>query len=271
MVGASWFDVVVLAAVQGLTEFLPISSSGHLVLAESILHVNEPGVALEIVLHLGTLLAVVLYYRADLWSLLVNGLAFLAGKRGPEARHAAFMILWLVLGTLPAAIAGVVFGDRIEAAFEDPRFVCGALIVTGLLLLSTLIRRAGNAPLSAGRAFLVGVWQTLALLPGISRSGSTISGGMHLGIRPEEAARFSFLLSIPVILGAAALKARELESAFSDGKAGLYLLGLAVAFILGYVSIGVLLRLVRRGRFGFFGVYCLAVGIGGLVWFGLHR
>jgi undecaprenyl-diphosphatase len=268
-VNAGWLDVILLAVVQGLTEFLPISSSGHLVLAEHLLGVDEPGVALEIVLHLGTLLAVTLYYRDDLWSLVTGGWRWLRGQRGPEEKTARLMIGWLVLGTVPAAVGGVLLGDAVESAFSDPQFVCGALVFTGLLLLSTRLRRPGRNALSTWRSCLVGVWQMLALFPGVSRSGSTISGGLHLRLRPEEAARFSFLLSVPVILGATVLKAPELGQAMSSGRAAHYLVGLLVSFVLGYASIGVLLRVVRRGRFGWFGVYCLVVGVGGLVWFAL--
>ena len=270
-VGMSWVDVVLLAVVQGLTEFLPVSSSGHLVLAAAWLHVDEPGVVLEIVLHLGTLIAVVLYFREDVWSLLSDGWSLLRGHRSLEQRRSGAMIVWLILGTLPAAIFGYFFGDHVEAAFEDPRIVCVALLLTGLLLLSTLFRRPGRRQLSGGIALLVGLWQTLALFPGISRSGSTIAGGMLLGLRPEEAARFSFLLSIPIILGAALLKVRALGSAMGHGQAGQYLVGLLVAFLLGYASIGILLRLVRTRRFGFFGIYCLLMGTFGLIWFGVGR
>src|SRR5690606_18150661 len=136
----SWWDVLILSIIQGLTEFLPVSSSGHLVLASELLQFDDPGVIFEIVLHLGTLVAVLLFYRDDLWSLIVEGGAFLRGRRGTKQREAASMIGWLVLATIPAALCGYLLGDRVEAAFEDPRVVCGALIFTGLLLLSTFLR-----------------------------------------------------------------------------------------------------------------------------------
>ena len=209
-------DVIVLALVQGLTEFLPVSSSGHLVLSKEFLGVDDPGVALEIVLHLGTLLAVVIYYAND-WIELVRGtLRFLGGRRDHGAREAFNMTRNLVLATLPAALAGVLIGDRVEAAFQSPLFVCGALVFTGLLLLMTRLAGRGGGPVTPWRSLAVGVFQMLALFPGVSRSGSTIAGGMFSGIRSEEAARFSFLLSVPIILGAAAFKAPELAEGFAQ-------------------------------------------------------
>jgi len=265
MIASSW-EVAVLAAVQGLTEFLPISSSGHLVLVQTLLGVEESGVALEIVLHLGTLLAVVLYYRRDLIEIVGGVFRFLAGSRAESHVSAWRLTLLLVLGTLPAAVGGILLGSTIENAFGDPRMVTGALIITGIVLLATLKAPRGNEPVGWGRGLLIGFCQLLALFPGISRSGSTIAGGLFLGVQAEEAARFSFLLSIPVILGAAVLKAPDLASGVEGGKAGAYLLGLLVSFAFGYLSIGVLLRLIRKGQFGIFGVYCLIVGIGGWIW-----
>lgn len=255
----------ILALVQGWTEFLPVSSSGHLVLAQHLLGVDSAGVALEIVLHLGTVLAVVLYYREDFISLLRDGFDYLRGGRGLEARSAARLFLFLVLGTIPGALGGVFFEDRIDAAFEDPRFVCGALLFTGLLLLSTLPVPRRREPITALRSVLVGLFQLLALLPGVSRSGSTISGGLFLGITPEEAARFSFLLSVPITLGAIVFKIPEVGAELQHGQFAPFAVGLVVSFLSGLLAIGAMLRIVRRGRFGVFGVYCLLVGTLGLL------
>ena len=255
---------VILALVQGWTEFLPISSSGHLVLVEHLLGVHSEGVALEIVLHVGTVFAVILYYRDDFLAILRDGWRFLRGGRGPEAVSAARLALFLVLGTIPGALGGVLFDDRIEAAFGDPRFVCFALLFTGVLLLSTLAARKRDLRLSPSRAFAVGVFQLLALLPGVSRSGSTISGGLFLGLVPEEAARFSFLLSVPIILGAVVFQLPEVGAELEHGQFVPYLVGLVVAFLSGYLAIGTMLRIVRRGRFALFGIYCLIVGGVGL-------
>ena len=255
---------VILALVQGWTEFLPVSSSGHLVLAKHLLGVESAGVALEIVLHLGTVFAVILYYRDDFLAILRDGWTWVRGGRGPEAVSAARLALFLVLGTIPGALGGILFDDKIEAAFDDPRFVCFALLFTGVLLLSTLAAPRRNLGLSPLRAFFVGVFQLLALFPGVSRSGSTISGGLFLGLSPEEAARFSFLLSVPIILGAVAFQLPDVGAELRNGQLVPYVVGLVVAFVSGYLAISAMLKIVRRGKFALFGIYCLIVGTIGL-------
>lgn len=265
-----WLAVVILAAVQGLTEFLPVSSSAHLVLSGALLGLREPGIALELTLHLGTLLAVLLYYGRDLGQIVAGVARWTAGRRGSSERSAANMLVLLVIGTVPAVIGALTFGDAVERAFEDPRLACVCLCLTGLLLLSTMRVRRGSRPVWKSDAFVIGLFQMAALFPGISRSGSTIAAGFFRGVRPEEAARFSFLLSIPAILGAVVFKAKALASGWSGGSAGLYALGFVVSFVLGYASIAWLLQIVRRGRFGWFGVYCLVVGVLGIILLGMR-
>ncbi len=266
----SWFEVLILGAVQGITEFLPVSSSGHLVLSEHLLGMHPPGIALELTLHIGTLLAVVLYYRRDLWQVAYGGTRFLAGQRTGEDRRAWDLLLLLVVGTLPAVIGALLFGDRVEAAFKDPRLVSGCLVVTGLLLLSTLLVGRGQRRPGPLDALVIGLFQAVSLFPGISRSGSTMAAGLFRKLKPEEAARFSFLLSIPAIVGAVVFKAKEVAGGLAGADAGLYFLGFVVSFVLGWASIAVLLRVMRRGRFGLFGAYCVAVGVIGLVLLGPH-
>lgn len=261
----AWLEVTLLAIVQGLTEFLPVSSSGHLVLANALLGVREPGIALELVLHLGTLVAVVLYYRRDLARILTGSIRWLGGRRGPEERHSGEMFLLLVLGTIPAVLAAVLLGDWLEATFENPRETSVELMITGLILLATRLPRRGERRTTPADALLIGLAQAVSILPGISRSGTTIATGLFRGIRPEEAARFSFLLSIPAIFGAVLFKAKDIADRAEGGAAGLYLLGFLVSFALGYASIAWLLRIVRRGRFFAFGIYCLIVGAVGLL------
>lgn len=257
-------EMIVLAVVQGLTEFLPISSSGHLVLANAILGLAQPGIAVEIVLHLGTLAAVVLYFRRDLAQLARSAAVYLGGGRGERERASIAMVLALAVGTAPSVAAGLLAKSRLESLYENPRQTSIELLVTALILLSTLLVRRGARPVSIGRALVIGFFQALSLLPGVSRSGATISGGLYLRIRPEEAARFSFLLSIPAILGAIVLEAPAVLREAGQGRAGLLLAGCLISFALGYLSIAALLKIVGRGRFGFFGIYCLLVGIAGL-------
>jgi len=254
---------ILLGIVQGLTEFLPVSSSGHLVLAERLFGVDPPGVTFEVMLHTGTLLAVLVYFRKRLLGIvrdLGGGWAGMDGLRGWK------YIVWIAVGTLPAVVIGLLLKDHIESAFSDPRAAAGFLIVTGILLFATLPNYGGKRPLGWGRALGVGCAQAAALLPGISRSGSTISAAMILGISPAIAAEFSFLLSIPAILGASAL---SLGEAFAEGVStatlAAYGAGGLAAGIVGYVSIWLLFGMIKKGRFWWFGAYCVAVGTAWLI------
>lgn len=260
-----WLHVVILAVVQGLTEFLPVSSSGHLVLTQTFLGIQTPGVLLELVLHLGTLLAVAVHYRDDLVFLARGAAGAIFGRRRARDYRALEMLILLAVGTLPAVAAALLTGDWIEDSFGDARMTCVFLMITGLMLLGTLFIRKGRRRVGGFDAVVVGFFQAAALFPGISRSGSTITAGLLRGLRPREAARFSFLLSIPAILGAAVFKAKELSEGLSGSDGGIYLIGLAVSFIVGYAAISVLLRILQSGRFGFFGIYCLAAGGAGLI------
>ena len=253
-------DIIVLSLIQGLTEFLPVSSSGHLVLANALLGLKQPGVATEIVLHAGTLLAVVLYFKRDLLALAAGTVRSLARRADGEARGARNLVIAIVAGTVPAVIAGFAGGARLEALYENPRESAIEIIITGGILLSTLAIRRGTRGITLGRAIVIGVFQAIALLPGISRSGITIASGLYLGIRPEEAARFSFLLAIPAILGGVVLKIPEVVAEAHAGEGGVLAAGFVISFLVGYASIAALLRIVKRGRFGWFGVYCVTVG-----------
>ena len=238
----TWTDALVLGLLQGLTEFLPISSSGHLVLAQHGLGIDEPGAGLEIAVHLGTLASVVLYYRRDLVEILRDVL-----RGGPAAR-----LGWLVVvGTRPIVVVGLTCREPIAAAW--------CLRVTGALMMgSPLARRRPGEP-RFGYALLVGCAQAVAILPGVSRSGSTIATGMFAGDDPVRAARFSFLLSIPAISGAAILMAKD--GAFAGRTDPVMLLGAgAVAFVSGLAAIAFLLRVLGRGRLFWFGPYCLVLG-----------
>ena len=246
----TWTDALVLGLLQGLTEFLPISSSGHLVLAQHGLGIDEPGAGLEIAVHLGTLASVVLYYRRDLVEILRDVL-----RGGPAAR-----LGWLVVvGTLPIVVVGLTLREPIAAAFDEPLYSAGGLLVTGVLMMvSPLARRRPGEP-RFGYALLVGCAQAVAILPGVSRSGSTIATGMFAGDDPVRAARFSFLLSIPAISGAAILMAKD--GAFAGRTDPVMLLGAgAVAFVSGLAAIAFLLRVLGRGRLFWFGPYCLVLG-----------
>jgi len=247
--------VIVLAVIQGLTEFLPVSSSGHLALAGMIMNVPEGDMTFEIVVHLGTLMAVLAVYRKDLTEL-VSGLF-------RKQRESLVLAGLLIIGSIPAALAGFFLSDSIERAFNSPVLVSVMLLVTGCVLFSTRFIRSGNRdnPTVAG-SFIVGISQAMALLPGISRSGFTISTGLFKGIKREKAARFSFMLSIPAIAGAAVLKLGDAGSSGIDFS--LMITGFAISALTGYLALRLLLKFLRDGRFSMFAWYCWLLGLFGL-------
>lgn len=245
---------LLLGLVQGLTEFLPVSSSGHLVLFNTILGVESGSIAFEVAVHLGTLIAVLIYFREDLIMVVRD---FFAGGPG---RKVGWM---LIAATVPTAIIGFAFKDTFEALFDAPRFAAGGLLLTSLLLLiAERLKRAGRE-LTGIRlldALLVGLFQGMAILPGVSRSGSTISAGLMTGMSRDTAARFSFLLSIPAILGAGLLEAGDFISMPSDLVLP-SLLGVLTSAVSGYFAIGILMAVLKRGKLYVFSAYTAVVGI----------
>lgn len=251
-------DVTLLAILQGLTEFLPISSSGHLVLAEHLLGLEEGGLALVIALHVGSLISVLAVYHRDV-------VATLRDLFGGRPR----MALLVLLASVPAGVVGILFDDWFEERFADSRSTAWELVATGVMLgvAEALRRRRGTAerpyvPLSAPGALLIGVAQAVAILPGVSRSGATISTSLALGQHPVEAARFSFLMVLVAIGGAALLELRKVGGAEEGLAAGvpLTLWGIAVSAFVGWVALRLLLAFLGRGAFGWFGVYCVVLG-----------
>ena len=258
--------LLLLALLQGLTEFLPVSSSGHLVLAQSALGMDAPALALDVALHVGTLLAVLVVYRRDLLDLAREV------RRGELAE-----LLALLVGSLPAALAGLLLKDRIQAAFHSPSLAGAGLLGTaGVLVAGELARRrrpveeAGHGgercpPLGLGVAFVIGCAQLCAILPGLSRSGSTIAAGLLCGLAPARAARFSFLLSIPVILGAAVLSLPDLSEEELGIGATAILWAALLAGLVGWAALRLLLTFLARGAFAWFALYCTVLGAGALV------
>lgn len=255
--------MLLLAAVQGLTEFLPVSSSGHLVLAKELLGFKAiSGLGIELLLHAGTLLAVFAYYRAFIAKTLLG-----LFRRDAEAWRFAGAVL---LSMIPAVVLGLAAEERLEALAESPRFVAAALLFTGLLLLSTrFFGRDLRRPVSWRAALAMGVAQAFAMLPGISRSGSTLSVARFLGLDREKAAAFSFLMVVPIILAGNALHLLKAlgsdgESAFAGLTPGLATLGFLTAAAVGYASVAWMVRLLNRDRFWLFGPYCLLLGLAAL-------
>lgn len=251
---------IIWGLVQGLTEFLPISSSGHLVLVPAFLtalgmEVPEPSLLVSAVLHLGTLLAVVVYFRKDL-------LRLLRFRTDAEARR---MLLLLVVGTIPVLVAFPLEGT-LERLQDDPNIIGAALVVTSAVLLVGRRLSHGRRRLEEARprdAFLIGISQALALVPGLSRSGTTIVTGQAVGLTPAEAARYSFLLGVPTIAGGGLISLLQIsERAAIDAS---LLVGLAVSAVSGYAAIAVLLAALRRVGLVPFAIYALLVGVAAIV------
>ena len=284
----TFLQAIFLGIIQGATEFLPVSSSGHLRLGQELLGLREPQLLFDIVLHVGTLLAVVIFYRRELVTLF-RGL--LAGVQGLAAGHGRQALLepegmrlaWLVLlATLPTGVLGLVLEkllDPPEGAepLIGPVAVCALLLVNGFILFANRFVAGREQAPRSGRlvlwnvtpavALAIGVAQGIAVLPGLSRSGLTITAALLLGVDRQYAARYSFMLMIPAILGALVLKF-DLDAFGAGGhEVPLFLLGAAVAAVVGYGCLVLLTRLLERAQFHHFSWYCWAVGIVGLLFF----
>jgi undecaprenyl-diphosphatase len=261
------FQAILLGLLQGATEFLPISSSGHLVLAERFLNVGTKDIVFNVFVHFGTFVAVVVYFRGEVRDMIIGVWSWLRGKENPN-REGALLAEYIAIGTIPAVILGVAFKGYIEAAFQSPVFASAMLVCTGFILLSTRFAMSKERRVRAKSSLIIGCAQAIAMLPGISRSGTTISAGLFLGISKEKAATFSFLLALPAIFGATLL---ELKEALDTGMGAFmlfeYSLGTIAAALFGYLCIALLLGIIRKGKFDYFGYYCLAVGLFGLVYF----
>jgi len=263
-----------LGVLQGVTEFLPISSSGHLVLGKAILGVHTAGVAYEVFVHFGTFLAILTIFWGDVWNTL-KAVGRALRHPSPGTWHESYrkdpffrLAILICLGTIPILVVGLLFEQEIEAAFSSPLFVSLALIVTGTFLLGTRWIKPHDTRFGMVRAFVIGVAQAFAILPGISRSGSTIAAAMYSGVERSEAARFSFLLVLPAILGATVLKGAELlQTGLPSQEALTLLVGTLAAYGSGAIALKWLLGVIRRGRLDRFAYYCYAIGLVGLIWF----
>jgi undecaprenyl-diphosphatase len=237
---------IVIGIIQGITEFLPVSSSGHLVLAQKLLKVSKPGIEFEIFLHFSTLLAVVIFFWKDIKSLFVKE----SLKRHP--------IILLVVGSIPAGIVGILFKDRIETYFENITYLPYFFIITSILLFLTFFKKNPDKKnITLLHAIIIGIAQAVAILPGVSRSGATISTAILLSIASETAFSFSFILSLPAILGAMLLDLKDanLPLLLSYIPAGI------AAFIFGLVSLYVLKKVLRIKKLFLFGFYTLLLAI----------
>ncbi len=243
----AYFATIMLGVLQGATEFLPVSSTGHLILARALFGVSDAhALAFDALLHLATAAAVIVYFWRDLWALVQTFFRYV-GRMPVNPRDIALM--WaIVAGTIPAVAAGLMLEETMETLFRSPLLVAGVLVIgSGLFAIAEYqyARVQRTRAIGMHRGLLIGCFQALALIPGMSRSGSTISGGMLLGLSRSDATRFAFLLAVPVILGAGGKKVLELLTLDGDVAWGAILLGAAVAFIVGLCAIHFMIRFVR--------------------------
>lgn len=290
----TWWEAIILGLLQGLAEFLPISSSGHLVLGQYFLGVEEPDITFEVFLHFGTVLSIATVYWKRIVTILGQFFGALAhpsrlraalrpgpienapeepfaaevgaqGDRATPPVGAARLALFILLSMIPTGIVYVLFGDALEGLFEYPKFVCGMLLVTGALLLLIRFRPNPEGNFSAGKSLLVGLAQGAAMIPGISRSGSTISTAILLNVDRKDAADFSFLMSLPVIVGATLLKTFDLVETSAAVDWLPIIVGTLVAYASGIWAIKVVIAFVQRGDLQYFAYYCFAAGTLGLL------
>jgi len=247
---------ILLGLIQGLTEFLPVSSSGHLAVTRSLTAMpmrEETFVFVAVTLHVATLCSVLVVYGPRLWQIVVGTVRGDAAAR----RYAAL----LIIGTIPGALLGALFHERFEQAFGSLRFIGVAFVVTGLILWSTRWAKVRAEPLTVGGALQIGLAQAVAIFPGISRSGSTVTAALWRGLPPVEAAEFSFLLAVIIIAGSGVFEARHAVTDIASVGALPLAASFVVAFASGIWAIRFLVAMLRRGRFYAFAPYCFAVGL----------
>jgi len=252
---------VIIGLVQALTEFLPVSSSGHMVIAKTFLGMEEVGITLEVVTHLATALAVIAYFRKRIVSILGAVLkAITSGPQNlPEGQAADFkLFLFIILASVPAGLVGFLIRDQVGRLFENVAATAVMLILTGIFVLISGKFARSIESIGVGRSLIIGIAQAVAIIPGVSRSGLTVGSGLLSGARKEEAFEFSLLLSLPAILGATAIEAL-------GGRLGgspLIILAAAIpAFACGYFAISLLFRAIVRNRFHLFGFYLIPLGV----------
>jgi len=260
---------ILLGIIQGFSEFLPISSSGHLVIFAELLQFKKTGVAFEVFVHFGTLMSVIFAFHRDLKLMLIAPFkVYLSGSKDENLLEALRWDYFVIVGTIPAVLVGFTLKDPIEALFSQVLLVFFMLLVTGLLMWTSKFLKERSRHFSILNSLLIGIAQALAILPGISRSGSTIFTGMALGIPREKVARFSFILSIPVIFGATVLKVNDLINLPpTNAEIQNLIAGTFFSFISGYLAIIWLLDVVKKGKLEWFGYYCFFISISGMIWY----
>lgn len=245
------FQAVILGVVQGITEFFPISSSGHLVIIQSMFGFKGEMLAFDIFLHFGTLISIVIFFRKDILNML------------QKDRQ---MLKFIIVGCIPTFIIGILFKDAVESFFTKPRLVGAAFVITGLFLLLAsgfamyIKEKQKNKQLNTANSIIIGIAQGIAVIPGISRSGSTIGTGLIAGLNGEVALKFSFLLALPAVLGANLLKARQIYGNLVSIDMVPFIAGGIAAMITGLFAIRLMFSILKRRLFFLFGIYCIFIG-----------
>ncbi|HEX7344371.1 MAG TPA: undecaprenyl-diphosphate phosphatase [bacterium] len=260
-----YFSAIILGLVQGLTEFLPVSSSGHLVLAEYLLGIKRNDVGFELILHLGSLLAILIFFRRDIGLILKSLLPAQKVSTAESDFDGRRWLLMMILACVPTALIGVAFSDQFVALFGMPHVDAFMLWITGLILVASDRIKVSddlgsNQKIRVHQALIVGVAQGVSIIPGISRSGATISAGLFSGLNRPTAARFSFLLSIPAIFGAGLFEHRAIAEV-STLETGPAMAGTLISFLTSFIAINLLLKLVVKRRLWTFAVYLFFIGL----------
>ncbi len=260
----STLEVIILSIIQGITEFLPISSSAHLILPSAIFGWEDQGIAFDVAVHVGTLLAVMLYFRQDIANLTVGWIKSLGGQHSTDSKLA----WWVILATIPAGLAGLLAADLIETFLRSPWVLAITTIVFGLLLWladATAKQQVSMEQMNWRQALIIGLAQAVALIPGTSRSGITMTAAMLLGLDKVSAARFSFLLSIPIIVLSGGYQASKLLSEPTQYDISGILLGMVLSFISALICIHFFLKIISRMGMLPFVIYRLLLGVGLIV------
>ncbi|RJR25157.1 undecaprenyl-diphosphate phosphatase [Candidatus Microgenomates bacterium] len=249
----SFFKALFLALVQGLTEFLPVSSSGHLVLFQKLMNFGTPPVFFDVLLHFGTLGSILVFFRKEILAIVKN----------PEKNRK--LICLIFIGSVPAATFGFILSSYLEEVFDSLFFTGSAWILGGVIIVSTFFvgKRSKEKEMNFKDAFFIGLFQALALFPGISRSGTTISSGLFRNLSRDQVFNFSFLLAIPAIIGATGLQA--LEADYSQFFSFVNIFSMVLAGIIGYLALFLLKKVLVKEKFYYFGFYCLFLGAGVLI------
>lgn len=267
-------QAIIIGIVQGLTEFLPISSSAHLIFIQELLGVERANISFDVLLHFATLVAVVGYFHKDVVEMIKAFFLSIADifrgkfKQGFKEDNYKKLAWMIILATIPIGIIGFLFNDPIEAMFQSVTIPAFFLLITGILLYTSQRINVGNKDVEktgVKESIIVGISQAFALIPGLSRSGTTISTGLYLGFDKEFAAKFSFLLSIPAILGANMLHLKDIGAGL-DSSIMAYVLGILAAIISGYLAISIVLKLIKEKSLDVFAYYCWIVGAAILIY-----